>query len=156
MTVSERERKVVIAGGSGFLGVSLARYSSNAGFECVLVSRNPSKANGRWRQVLWNGRDIGDWQTELDGAVALVNMAGRTVDCIKTPDHQDEILRSRVEATRVLGLAVRNLRNPPPVWLQMSTAHIYGDPPEAICTEDSAFGYGLAPFVAAGLGGGLS
>ena len=148
MIVSERERKVVIAGGSGFLGVSLARHLSNAGFECVLVSRNPTKAIGPWRQVRWNGRDICDWHTELDGAVALVNLAGRTVDCIKTPDHQDEILRSRVEATRVLGLAVRNVRNPPPVWLQMSTAHIYGDPPEALCTEESAFGYGLAPFVA--------
>jgi uncharacterized protein (TIGR01777 family) len=83
----------------------------------------------------------------LDGAAGLVNLAGRSVDCIKTPDHQDEILRSRVEATRVLGLAMRSVESPPPVWVQMSTAHIYGDPPEAICTEDSPLGYGLAPFV---------
>jgi SAM-dependent methyltransferase len=47
----------------------------------------------------------------------------------------------------VLGLAVRAVAAPPPVWAQMSTAHIYGDPPEAICDEDSPFGYGLAPFV---------
>src|SRR5439155_1371528 len=60
---------------------------------------------------------------------------------------QDEILRSRVEATRVLGLAVRTVDSPPPVWVQMSTAHIYGDPPHVTCTEDSPFGYGLAPFV---------
>jgi uncharacterized protein (TIGR01777 family) len=77
----------------------------------------------------------------------LVNLTGRSVDCIKTPDHQDEILRSRVEATRVLGLAVRAIDSPPPVWVQMSTAHIYGDPPEITCTEESPFGYGLAPFV---------
>src|SRR4029077_1299214 len=71
-----------------------------------------------------------------------------SVDCIKTPDHQDEILRSRVEATRVLGLAMRSVDSPPPAWVQMSTAHIYGDPPQVVCAEDSPFGYGLAPFVA--------
>jgi uncharacterized protein (TIGR01777 family) len=76
-----------------------------------------------------------------------VNLVGRSVDCIKTPDHQDEILRSRVEATRVLGLAVRKVDSPPPLWVQMSTAHIYGDPPDIVCDEDSPFGYGLAPFV---------
>jgi uncharacterized protein (TIGR01777 family) len=77
----------------------------------------------------------------------LVNLTGRSVDCVKTPDHQDEILRSRVDATRALGLAVRGIDSPPPVWVQMSTAHIYGDPPEVTCTEESHFGYGLAPFV---------
>jgi uncharacterized protein (TIGR01777 family) len=83
----------------------------------------------------------------LDGAAGLVNLVGRSVDCIKTPDHQDEILRSRVEATRILGEAVRNSDAPPPAWVQMSTAHIYGDPPEVVCTENSPLGYGLAPFV---------
>ena len=82
------------------------------------------------------------------GADALVNLAGRTVNCIKTPDHQDEILRSRVESTRVLGEAMRSMEKPPPVWVQMSTAHIYGDPPSAVCTEASAEGIGLAPTVA--------
>ena len=77
----------------------------------------------------------------------MVNLAGRSVDCRKTPDHRDEILRSRVESTRVLGEAVRLLREPPPVWIQMSTAHIYGDPPEAVCDEDSVTGEGLAPDV---------
>ena len=42
---------------------------------------------------------------------------------------------------------MRSIDSPPPVWVQMSTAHIYGDPPKSICTEESAFGYGLAPFV---------
>jgi uncharacterized protein (TIGR01777 family) len=83
----------------------------------------------------------------LAGSCGLVNLVGRTVDCVKTPDRQDEILRSRIEATRALGLAVRSVADPPPVWVQMSTAHIYGDPPCVVCTEDSPFGYGLAPFV---------
>jgi uncharacterized protein (TIGR01777 family) len=90
---------------------------------------------------------VGEWAQALDGAVALVNLAGRTVDCIKTPDHCDEILRSRVESTQLLGRALRSVRAPPDVWVQMSTAHIYGDAPERVCDESAAFGYGLAPFV---------
>lgn len=69
------------------------------------------------------------------------------MDCVKTRDHCDEILRSRVDATRVLGEACRRVQAPPPVWVQMSTAHIYGDPPRAVCDESSATGVGLAPDV---------
>ena len=139
---------IVIAGGSGFLGVSLATYLAASGRSIVILSRNPPKPNGPWRHVSWDARTLGAWKRELDGACGLVNLVGRSVDCIKTPDHQDEILRSRVEATRVLGMAIRTVDHPPPVWVQMSTAHIYGDPPAVTCHEDSPFGYGLAPFVA--------
>ena len=140
--------RIVIAGGSGFLGLNLAQYLTELDYEVVLLSRNEPRRQGTWRFVRWDARSVGEWCRELEGAAAIVNLAGRTVDCIKTPDHCDEILRSRVEATEVLGKAVRNIQTPPPVWVQMSTAHRYGDPPECVCDEDSAFGYGLAPFVA--------
>jgi len=144
----EAKNRIVIAGGTGFLGLSLARHLSESGNEVVLLSRHRVAEDARWRHVVWDGRNTGEWVRELDGANALVNLAGRTVDCIKTPDHCDEIVRSRVEATEVLGRAVREVSSPPPVWVQMSTAHRYGDPPDCVCDEDSAFGYGLAPFVA--------
>jgi len=140
-------RRVVIAGGTGFLGLNLADHLAARGYRVTLLSRHPPRHGERWSHSMWDGRSLGDWVAELEGASALVNLAGRTVDCIKTPDHCDEILRSRVEATRVLGAALRELRTPPGVWIQMSTAHRYGDPPEAWCDEGSAFGYGLAPFV---------
>ena len=139
--------KIVIAGGTGFIGTNLARHLDDLGCEVVLLSRNVPETRGPWTHAKWDGRTVGDWAYHLDDAAALVNLAGRTVDCIKTPDHCDEILRSRVEATAVLGQAVRGLKNPPPAWVQMATAHIYGDPPEAVCDEDSAFGFGLAPVV---------
>jgi uncharacterized protein (TIGR01777 family) len=147
MPDSLQSGRVVIAGGSGFLGISLATHLAARGASIVVLSRKPPKLTGPWRHVGWDGRSLGEWSRELDGAVGVVNLAGRSVDCIKTPDHQDEILRSRVEATRVLGLAVRSVDSPPSVWVQMSTAHIYGDPPESVCTEELSFGYGLAPFV---------
>jgi len=113
----------------------------------VVLSRSVPKVAGKWRHVPWDGRNLGAWKLELEGAAGLVNLVGRSVDCIKTPDHQDEILRSRIEATRVLGEAMRLIDSPPPVWVQMSTAHIYGDPPKLVCDEDSPFGSGFAPFV---------
>jgi uncharacterized protein (TIGR01777 family) len=139
---------VVIAGGSGFLGVSLATHLAEAGYSVLILSRRSPKIEGPWRHVAWDARTLSDWSRELDGAKAVINLVGRSVDCIKSPNHHDEILRSRVEATLVLGAAMRAIENPPPVWVQMSTAHIVGDPPNVICDEDSPPGYGLAPFVA--------
>jgi uncharacterized protein len=124
--------KIVIAGGSGFLGVSLAEHFASRGANVVILSRRPPRPSGRWNHVAWDARTLGDWSRELNGARGLINLAGRSVDCIKSPDHQDEILRSRVEATRVLGQAVRTLDSQPPVWIQMITAHIYGDQPSVV------------------------
>lgn len=139
--------RIVIAGGTGFLGTSLAQHLTNLDYEVVALSRNPPKTQQPWQHNKWDARTLHGWESALDGAAGLVNLVGRTVDCTKTPDHCDEILRSRVEATLALGQAVRKIDNPPPVWVQMSTAHIYGDPPQVMCDEDSPTGYGLAPTV---------
>jgi uncharacterized protein len=140
-------RRIVIAGGSGFLGVSLAHHLAAAGWRVVILSRNRPRPTGPWQHMPWDARSLGEWAACLDGAAGIVNLVGRTVDCVKTPDHCDEILRSRVEATRILGAACRSLNTPPPAWVQMSTAHIYGDPPAVWCDEESPPGYGLAPTV---------
>jgi uncharacterized protein len=140
--------RIVIAGGTGFLGGNLARHLSSIGCEVVVMSRHRPLTEHGWHYVKWDARTLGDWIRHLDGASALVNLTGRTVDCVKTPDHCDEILRSRVESTRILGRALQQVNTPPKVWVQMATAHLYGDPPDVMIDEDAAFGYGLAPFVA--------
>ena len=150
---------IVIAGGGGFLGTSLAAHLAGAGASVSILSRARQRQDlpptpppglpgaGAIRFLHWDARTPGPWAAALEGAAALVNLTGRSVDCIKSPDHCDEILRSRVESTRVLGFAVRSATKSPPIWVQMSTAHIYGDPPEAACDEESPLGYGLAPTV---------
>lgn len=140
--------RIVITGGSGFLGLNLADYLKPFNCEVVLVSRSAPRGKSSHAHAAWDMQNVGAWAQHLDGAAAVVNLAGRTVDCIKTPAHCDEILRSRVESTELLGRALRTVANPPPVWVQMSSAHIYGDPPARVCDESAAFGYGLAPFVA--------
>lgn len=138
---------IVITGGSGFLGLNLANYLAENNIDVTLISRHEPLQEGPWKHFHWDGRSKGDWWNALDRASGIVNLAGRTVDCIKTPDHSDEILRSRVESTLAIGDAIRNVDNPPKVWVQMSTAHIYGDPPSAVCDETSSYGLGLAPKV---------
>ena len=146
--MAEASRKIVIAGGSGFLGRSLARHlAGDPGTNVVILSRNRPKDDGPWTFQAWDARSLGEWTRVLEGATALVNLVGRTVDCIKTPENKAEIMNSRVDATRVLGQAMKQIGNPPSVWVQMSTAHIYGDPPTEICDESSPFGTGLAPEV---------
>ncbi len=140
-------KRIVITGGTGFIGLSLAKHLSEHGLIPILIGRNAPNAKINFEYVRWDAIHPGDWIKALDGAFAIVNLAGRSVDCIKSPDNCDEILRSRVDSTKVIGQALRQVANPPKIWLQMSTAHIYGDPPVQMCTESSSMGYGLAPFV---------
>ncbi len=138
---------IVITGGTGFIGRSLANHLTVAGYQCTLIGRNKPRDLGGHTFAAWDGRTVGAWSKSLEGATAIVNLAGRSVDCIKSPDNVDQILRSRVESTAAIGAALRRVKTPPPVWVQMSTAHIYGDSPDVTCDESSPFGYGLAPYV---------
>lgn len=142
-----RNGRVVIAGGTGFLGRRLGWTLVRSGYDVIALGRHEPVRPVSGQFIRWDARTLGSWVDALEGAVALVNLAGRSVDCRKTPEHQDEILRSRVDATRVLGEALERTAEPPSVWVQMSTAHRYGDAPEIVCDEDSSFGYGFAPFV---------
>ena len=139
--------KVIIFGGTGFIGLSLANHLKLNGFHPILIARNAPDKSVAHEFVKWDANSLGDWTNVLEDSIAIVNLAGRTVDCIKTPDNCDVILRSRVDSTKIIGKALEKAQNPPKVWVQMSTAHIYGDPPSQMCTETSSFGYGLAPFV---------
>ncbi|MEO1436174.1 MAG: NAD-dependent epimerase/dehydratase family protein, partial [Bacteroidota bacterium] len=141
-------KKIVITGGTGFIGKSLAHHLQAHGYQPIVVARNRPKADLPFEFAQWDALHPGEWSKQLEGALAVINLAGRTVDCIKTPENCDVILRSRVDSTKAVGQALKQAENPPKIWIQMSTAHIYGDPPSQICTEESSYGYGLAPFVA--------
>lgn len=115
--------KLVIPGGSGQVGSILARAFLAEGHEVVVLSRQPAPA--RWRVVAWDARTLGDWASELDGADAVINLAGRSVNCRYTPENRRAILDSRTDSTRVVGAAIAQARRPPHTWLQASTATIY-------------------------------
>lgn len=115
--------RIVLPGGSGQVGTVLARAFHQKGHSVVVLSRKPTRAP--WRVVAWDARSVGDWTAELDGADVVVNLAGRSVNCRYTAENRKAIMDSRVESTREVGAAIANVANPPPVWLQMSTATIY-------------------------------
>src|SRR6185436_6674615 len=123
--MNEPRPKYVLAGGSGFLGQVLARWFAERSCDVVVLSRKPRERMVGVREVEWDGRTLGEWHRELDGATALVNLAGRSVDCRYTAANRRAIMDSRIESTRVLGEAVKGCRRPPRVWLNSSTATIY-------------------------------
>ncbi|WP_295837234.1 DUF1731 domain-containing protein [uncultured Microbacterium sp.] len=107
--------RAVIAGASGFVGRALARAFEEDGFEVVTV--------GRTGDAVWG--DTAAITRLVDGADALVNLAGKIVSCRYTDANRDEILRSRVETTRELHTAVSAADRAPRVWMNASTATIY-------------------------------
>jgi hypothetical protein len=68
---------------------------------------------------------MGPWVEELERADAVVNLAGRSVDCRYTVKNRRRIWNSRIESTRILGEAIARAANPPRLWLNASTATIY-------------------------------
>lgn len=115
--------KIVIPGGTGQMGTVLARAFQKDGHEVIVLSRKPQDAP--WRVVAWDGETIGKWAAELERADAVINLAGRSVNCRYTPENRRTIKQSRVNSTRVVGEAVSRMTRPPRVWLQGSTATIY-------------------------------
>jgi uncharacterized protein len=117
--------RIVLPGGSGFLGQILARHLHSSGHEVVVLSRNPREGLAGIREVRWDGETLGPWTFELEGAAAVVNLAGRSVNCRYTPRNRRQIMDSRIQSTQVLGQAIARCKSPPPVWLNSSTATIY-------------------------------
>lgn len=90
--------------------------------------------------MLWDGRTLGHWTRELDRADVVINLAGRSVNCRYTPANRKAIVESRVESTRAIGEAIQRSHNPPPLWLQASTATIYAHRFDASNDENGIIG----------------
>jgi uncharacterized protein (TIGR01777 family) len=115
--------KIVIPGGTGQVGALLARAFVADGHEVVVLSRTPRKAP--WRIARWDAETVGDWVAEIDGADAVINLAGRSVNCRYHAENRRLIKESRINSTRAVGQAIARAARPPRVWLQASTATIY-------------------------------
>ncbi|HXC35542.1 MAG TPA: TIGR01777 family oxidoreductase [Candidatus Acidoferrales bacterium] len=118
-------KKIVIAGGSGFLGRILAAHFKKPGYATTILTRSPTPTADGFREIGWDGRTPGDWVRELENTDAMINLTGRSVNCRYHERNRKLILESRVESTRVLGQAIAQCTAPPPVWLNASTATIY-------------------------------
>jgi uncharacterized protein len=128
-------KRVVLAGASGFIGRELAAAYRAEGASVHLIGR--SGPHARWGQTA----AITDL---VDGADLVVNMAGKSVNCRYTAENRAEIVRSRVETTRELATAIADAENPPPLWINSSTATIYRHAEDRPQTEsDGELGTGF-------------
>jgi uncharacterized protein (TIGR01777 family) len=134
--------KIIIAGGTGQVGELLRRAHRAAGNSVLIVTRGAARAG---ELATWDGRSLGKWAEEIDGADVVINLAGRTVNCRYTEENLRQMMDSRVESTKVVGEAIALAKKPPRVWLQMSTATIYAHRFDAPNDEDTGILGGSEP-----------
>lgn len=134
-----KNKKIIIAGGTGFIGQAMAAWFGKDN-HIVIISRQSVNAhnNGYTQQLLqpaqgydityrrWDGRhQEKHWTSELEGADIVINLAGKSVNCIYTEKNKKEIFDSRINATNALGEAIRNCTVPPKLWINAASATIY-------------------------------
>lgn len=129
-------KKVVLAGGTGFIGQYLEKRFKEQGYEVHIISRQSN-------QILWN--DHRGIVAALEGAELVVNLAGKSVNCRYNAKNKKEIMDSRIKTTKLLGNAVAACEYPPPLWINASTATIYRHAEDRPMTEeDGEIGEGFS------------
>jgi uncharacterized protein len=145
----ERQPRAVVAGGSGFIGRELTRLMLASGYEVTVLSRSARvSSDPRLRHAVWDGATLGDWARAIDGADALVNLAGADIAGARwTPAYKELLLRSRVESSAVLTRAVEAATVRPSVVIQASAVGYYGnlaEPSDESAPVGAGFLAGLA------------
>ena len=118
-------KKIVLAGGNGYLGRVLAKYYSDKATEVVILSRRDKQTEKNVRIVVWDGKARGKWTAELVNADLLINLCGKNVNCRYTEANKAEIIASRVLPTELLGMVIHDLLKPPKLWINVTSATIY-------------------------------
>jgi uncharacterized protein (TIGR01777 family) len=132
--------KLVLAGGSGFIGRALVGHFE--GWEVVVLSRHVGSVAGA-RVVVWDGRTLGDWAKEVDGAGVVLNLSGFPVSVKWSEGNRKKILESRVGSTIAIRQAIEAAAEPPDVWVNASAVGFYGDRGEELLDESSGAGDGF-------------
>ncbi|MEG9298474.1 TIGR01777 family oxidoreductase [Mangrovibacillus sp. Mu-81] len=132
--------KVVIAGGTGFVGQYLSEKLTGAGYHVKIISRNDL-------HITWHDEDR--IVEALEGSDLLINLAGKSVNCRYHDRNKKDILESRTTTTEILGKALKACSNPPGLWINSSTATIYRHAEDRPMTEyDGDIGSGFSVEVA--------
>lgn len=122
------EKKIVIAGGTGFIGNYLESYFKGQGYVVKIISRQP-------HTIVWT--DTAAIIEALEGAEMLINLAGKSVDCRYNEINKAEILSSRIDTTTILGKCILTCKTAPVIWLNSSTATIYRHAEDRPMTEST-------------------
>jgi len=134
------KKRIIIAGGSGFLGTALAEQFVARGDEVFVLTRSPQNRADGAKEITWDAKTLGDWASLVDGADVVINLTGKSVDCRYTKKNKRAIITSRVDSTRVVGEAIARCKNPPCVWLNASSATLYKHDPAEPADESGPTG----------------
>jgi NAD dependent epimerase/dehydratase family enzyme len=118
-------KKIILAGGSGFLGQALAAHFIRKGHAVTVLTRSAGAPISGVHEMFWDGCTLGGWCRELESAAAVINLTGRSVNCRYHERNRSMIMDSRIRPTRIIGEAIAKCQTPPAVWLNTSTATIY-------------------------------
>jgi len=137
--------KIVVAGGTGFIGAALIRALLGRGDSVVTLTRNPQRAveseGGRVRGLAWDGKSTGDWAKAVDGADAVINLSGESIAAGRwTAARKLSLIKSRVDSTRALAAAISQAAKRPKVFVSASAIGYYGTSPEGEVVEGSPQG----------------
>ena len=130
------KEKMIIAGGTGYLGELLTEYFKDS-YEIFVLSRSEEVKDNSVNYVTWDGKTLGDWTETLEDAAVLINLAGKNINTSFTEKNKKAILESRIESTEILGKAVENCPNPPGMWLNASAVAVYEESREEVRDEFS-------------------
>ncbi|WP_029898695.1 TIGR01777 family oxidoreductase [Desulfohalovibrio reitneri] len=140
--------RVIITGGTGYIGRHLVEALLERGDEAVVLSRSQGKVReafgGRASAATWDGRTAEGWGQLADGADAIVNLAGESIFGGRwLPVKKKRIMESRTNAGRAVTEAVRQAEKKPSVVVQGAAVGCYGDRPPPPATEDAPLGEGF-------------
>ena len=139
---------IVLSGGTGFIGKALVKRLLEAGHTVMLLSRRPERSRQSGTESLqiisWDGRTLGAWVQGINGADAVINLAGETIAEKRwTAAQKAKILKSRIEATRALVSAIAQVKKRPSVLVNASAVGYYGDVESGDVTESHPKGKGF-------------
>ncbi len=139
------DKKIIITGGTGFLGEYLTAYFIAQGYHIYIVSRGRKANESNITYLQWDGKSQGEWSAHIENAEAVINLAGKSVNCRYNETNKRIIKESRVNATRAIGTAIQNAKKPPKVWLNGGSATIYRYSEDMDMTEqDGELGTGFS------------
>lgn len=131
-------KKIIIAGGTGFIGQGICNYFGVDNQIVILTRQLPDQKTNAFgenvinkeiakniRYVKWDGVGLSDWANEINGADIIINLAGKTVNCCYNEKNKKEIFDSRTNSVRAIGLAIQQATVPPKLWINAASATIY-------------------------------
>jgi uncharacterized protein len=133
-------KKIVIAGGTGFIGQYLKKRFEEDGYRVIIISRQKN-------HVSWDDRSA--LIDAIEDSEMLINLAGKAINTRFTEQNKIDLVDSRVHTTNLLGQALQNCKTPPSVWFNASGAHIYGTSDTKAHTEEDPLDSSFFPAIMA-------